>query len=155
MGLSVTALLSTRWRCYPTGVDYCSALRCICACAGVVKMVPPSYLVCSPRSTITHASFVFSFRSLPAFSLSVTRPQAVPLSQVLSQMQLFSPAPYFRRTAALTHSTTLREGLTKQWLNEQWPNVSCTQERPLDPAVVGALRLRPGASPPPKNRKTM
>ena len=65
-------------------------------------------------------------------------------------MRLFSLAPYFQRTVALTCSAPLREGLTKQWLNEQWPNVSCTQERPLDPAVVGALRLRPGARPPPK-----
>ena len=49
---------------------------------------------------------------------------------------------------------SLPEGLTEQWLNEQWlneqwPNVGCTQECPLDPAVSGALRLRPGASPPP------
>ena len=39
------------------------------------------------------------------------------------------------------------EGLTEQWPNEQWPNVGCTQERLLDPAAVGAPRLRPGASP--------
>ena len=51
---------------------------------------------------------------------------------------------------ALTRSAPLMEGLTKQWLNEQWSNVGCTQERPLDPAVAGARRLRPGASPPPK-----
>ncbi|VFV41317.1 Hypothetical predicted protein [Lynx pardinus] len=65
-------------------------------------------------------------------------------------MQLFSPAPYFRRTVALTRSAPLLEGLTEQWLNEQWPNVGCTQKCPLDLAVAGALRLRPGASPPPK-----
>ena len=113
-------------------------------------MAPPSHPGCSPGSAIAHRSSVFSSRPLPAFSLSVTRPQAVPLSQVLSEMRLFSLAPYLRRTAALTRSAPLQEGLTKQWPNEQWPNVGCTQERPLDPAVAGALRLWPGASPPPK-----
>ncbi|VFV36327.1 Hypothetical predicted protein [Lynx pardinus] len=62
-------------------------------------------------------------------------------------MWLFSPAPYFRRTAALPHSAPLREGLTEQWLNEHWSNVGCTQEHPLDPAAAGAPRLWPGASP--------
>ena len=38
---------------------------------------------------------LFSPRPQPAFSLSVTRPRAVPLSRVLSQTRLFSPAPYF------------------------------------------------------------
>ena len=113
-------------------------------------MASPSHPGCSPGSAITHPSSVFSFRPLPALSLSVTRPQAVPLSQVLSQMWLFSPAPYFRRTAALTHSAPLWEGLTEQWPNEQGPNVGCTQECPLDPAVAGAPRLRPGASLPKK-----
>ena len=60
-------------------------------------------------------------------------------------MRLFSPAPYFQRTAALTRSAPLREGLT-----EQWPNVGCTWEPPLDPAIPGAPRLQPGASPPQK-----
>ena len=50
----------------------------------------------------------------------------------------------------MTCSTPLWEGLTEQWPNEQWLNIGCTQERPLDPAVAGALRLWPGASPPPK-----
>ena len=89
---------------------------------GSGENAPPSYPVCSPRSAIAHPSSVFSFRPLPAFSLSVTRPQAARLSQVLSQLRLFSPAPYFRRTAALTRSAPLREGLT-----EQWPNVRCTR----------------------------
>ena len=52
----------------------------------------------------------------------MTRPQAVPLSQILSQMRLFSLASYFRRTAALTCSSPLWEGLT-----EQWPNIGCTR----------------------------
>ncbi|VFV31311.1 Hypothetical predicted protein [Lynx pardinus] len=62
-------------------------------------------------------------------------------------MWLFSPAPYFRRTAALTRSAPLREGLTEQWPNEQWLNIGCTQECPLDPAAAGAPRLRPGTGP--------
>ena len=113
-------------------------------------MASPSHPVCSPGSAVAHWSSVFSSRLLPAFPLSVNRPQAVPLSQVLSQMRLFSPAPYFQRTVALTRSAPLREGLTERWRNEQWPNVGCTQERPLDPAVASAPRLQPGASPPPK-----
>ena len=54
-------------------------------------MASSSYPVCSPRSAIAHLSSVFSFCPLPALSLSVTKPQAVPLSQVWSQMRLFSP----------------------------------------------------------------
>ena len=106
-------------------------------------MARPNYSLCSPESAIVHLSSVFSSCPLPAFSLSVTSPQAVPLSQVLSQMRPFSPAPYFGRIAALTCSAPLWEGLT-----EQWPNVSCTQERLLDPAAAGTPRLWPGASPP-------
>ncbi|VFV31667.1 Hypothetical predicted protein [Lynx pardinus] len=45
----------------------------------------------SLRSAVAHPSSVFSFRPLPASSLSVTEPQAAPLSRVLSQMRLFSP----------------------------------------------------------------
>ena len=66
-------------------------------------------------------------------------------------MWLFSLAPYFQRTEALTCSTPLWEGLTKQWPNEHWPNVGCTQERLLDPAVAGAPRLQPAASLPQKS----
>ena len=77
-------------------------------------------------------------------------PQAVPLSRVLSQMRLFSLAPYFRRTVALTRSAPLQEGLTEQWPNEQWPNIGCPQECLLDPAAARAWRLWPGASPPQK-----
>ncbi|VFV36856.1 Hypothetical predicted protein, partial [Lynx pardinus] len=103
-------------------------------------MAPSSHPICSPGLAIAHWSSVFSSHPLPAFPLSVTRPQAVPLSRVLSQMRLFSPAPYFRRTAALTRSTPLREGLTEQRPNEQWPNVSCTQECP--PTAAGPCCCR-------------
>ncbi|XP_044910944.1 uncharacterized protein LOC123384648 isoform X2 [Felis catus] len=104
-----------------------------------------SYPVCSPGSAMAHPSSVFSSPPLPAFPHSVTRPQAVPRSRVLPQTRLFSPAPYSRRTAALTRSAPPREGLTGQR-----PNVGCSQERPLDPAAAGAPRLRPEASPPQK-----
>ncbi|XP_053057261.1 uncharacterized protein LOC128311327 isoform X2 [Acinonyx jubatus] len=104
-----------------------------------------SYPVCSPGSAMALSSSVFSSRPLPAFPLSVTRPQAVPRSRVLPRTRLFSPAPYSRRTAALTRSAPPREGLT-----ELRRNVGCSQERPLDPAAAGAPRLRPEASPPQK-----
>ena len=116
-------------------------------------MAPPSCPVCSPKSAIAHPSSVFSSCQLPASLLFVTRPQAAPLSRVLSQMQLFSPAPYFRRTEALTRSAPLREGLTEQWPDEQGPNAGRTQERLLDPAAAGAPRLRPGATRPRKSSR--
>ena len=50
----------------------------------------------------------------------------------------------------MTRSAPLQESLTEQWPNEQWPNVSCIQDRLLDPAAAGAPRLWPGASPPQK-----
>ena len=50
----------------------------------------------------------------------------------------------------MTRSTPLWEGLIEQWPNEQWPNVGCTQEGPLDPAAAGAPKLWPGASSPQK-----
>ena len=73
-------------------------------------------------------------------------PGSTSLPSFVSDAAVF-PAPYFRRTAALPRSAPLPDALTEQWPNEQWPNVGCTQEHPLDPAAVGALRLRPGASP--------
>ena len=97
--------------------------------------MPTSHRICSPGSAITHWSSVFSSHPLPAFPLSVTRPQAVPVSQVLSQMRLFSLAPYFRRTAALTSSAPLREGLTEQWLNEQRPNVPAPRNARWNPLL--------------------
>ncbi|VFV22913.1 Hypothetical predicted protein [Lynx pardinus] len=87
--------------------------------------------------------------STPCFStLHDQAPGCTSLPTFVSDVAVFPGL--FRRTAALTRSNPLRESLTEQWPNEQWPNVSCTQERLLDPAVAGALRLQPGASPPPK-----
>ena len=143
-GLSVTALLSTRWRCQPPGVGSCGARRCVCACAGAVKMAPPSYPVCSPRSAVAHPSSVFSSRLLPASSVSVTRPQAVTLSRVLSQMRLFSPAPYFRRAAASTPSALCGR------VSRATADAGRTQESSPNRAAAGAQRLRPGCQPPQK-----
>ena len=113
-------------------------------------MAPLSHPVCSPGSAVAHWSSVFSSRPLPAFStLRDQSPGSTSLPSFVSDAAVF-PGPYFRRTAALTRSTPLREGLSEQWLNEQWPNVGCTQACLLHPAVAGALRLQPGASPPPK-----
>ena len=106
-------------------------------------MAPPSYPVCSPGSAITHPSSVFSSHPLPTFSLSMTRPQAVPLSQVLSQMRPFFPSPLLPKDSDLTHSAPLWECLTEQWSNEQWPSIGCTQEHPLDPGAASAPRLQP------------
>ena len=98
----------------------------------------PSWELCSPDTAIAHPSFLCSFRPLPAFTQSMTKPQAVPLSRVLSQMQVFSPAP-----------------LKDCSFDPFFPSVGgshlgCTQERLLDPAAASALRLQPGASPPQK-----
>ena len=77
--------------------------------------------LCSPWSAIVHLSSVFSFHPLPTFSLSVTKPQAVPFSRALSQMRLFSPAPSFWGTGFdLLQPSVV--GLTEQWLN-----AGCTQ----------------------------
>ena len=91
--------------------------------------------------------------STPCFStLRDQAPGSTSLLSFASDAAVF-PGPYFRRTAALTRSAPLREGLTEQWPNEQWLNVGCTQERLLDPASAGAPRLRPGASPPQKSSR--
>ena len=86
----------------------------------------------------------------------MTKPRAVPLSQVLSPVRLFLSCPLLPKDCGFDRSALLQEGLTEQWLNEQWPNVGCTQERLLDPAVAGALRLQQGASlPPQKSHETV
>ena len=100
-------------------------------------------------------SSIFSSLPLPAFPLSMTRPQAVPLSNVLSQMRLFFPAPYFRRTAAFTHSAPLWEGLTEQWPNEQWPNVGCTQDARWTLLLPVPRDCGQMPAHPPKNRETV
>ena len=104
---------------YWGGLLRCSLVR-MRMCGSGAKWGHPATQSVLPDQQIAHRSSDFSSRPLPAFSLSMTRPQAVPLSQALSQMPLFSPAPYFRRSAALTRSAPLQEGFTEQWPNEQW-----------------------------------
>ena len=79
----------------------------------------------------------------------MTKSQAVPLSSFISDVAVFL-GPLLLRDWGFAPSAPLWEGLTKQWPNEQWPNVGCTQECLLDPAAAGAPRLQPGASPPQK-----
>ncbi|XP_044900560.1 uncharacterized protein LOC123381926 [Felis catus] len=133
---------------YRGGWLRCSSVRTRMRGSGEKRRHPATQSVLP--AAVAHRSSVFSSPPLPAFPLSVTRPPAVPLSLVLSQTWLFSPAPCFRRTAAFTRSAPLPEGLTDLWPNEQWSSVGCTQERPLDSVVTSAPRLQPGASPPPK-----
>ena len=80
-----------------------------------------------------------------SFTLRDQAPGSTSLPSFVSNVAVFL-APYFQRSAALTRSAPLWEGLTEQWLNEQWPNADCTQEYPLNPAAALAPRLWPGAS---------
>ena len=101
--------------------------------------LPSLFSRISNRTLVLH----LQLSSPPRFStLCAQAPGSTSLPSFVSDVA-FSPAPYFRRTAALTRSALLREGLTEQWLN-----VGCTQECPLDPAVAGVPRLWPDASPP-------
>ena len=78
------------------------------------------------------------------FTLRDQAPGSTSLPSFVSNAAVF-PSP-FRRTAALTHSAPLQEGLTKQWLG-----AGCTQERSRDCAAADAQRLWLGASLPQKN----
>ena len=113
-------------------------------------MVPRSYPVCSPGSAIAHPSFVFSFRPLPVSTLFVNQAAgSTSLLSFVSDAAAF-PSPPLLRDCGFDPLRPSAEGLTKQWLNEQRPNIGCAQECLLDPAVARALRLRPGASLSPK-----
>ena len=118
-------------------------------------MAPPRYPVSSFGTLFSQISnhapvLCLQLSSTPRFfTLRDQAPSSTSLLSFVSDVAVF-PGPYFQRTAALTWFAPLREDLTKQWPNGQWPNVSCTQECLLDPAAAGAPRLRPGASPPQK-----
>ena len=97
--------------------------------------LPSLFSRISNRALVLH----LQLSSPPRFStLSDQAPGSNSLPSFVSDVA-FPPAPYFRRTAALTGSAPLWKGLTKQWPNEQWPNVGCTQEHLLDPAVAPRL----------------
>ena len=74
----------------------------------VVTQYPVSSMgtLFSPISNRAPALYL-QVSSTPRFFTLRDQAQAVPLSQVLSQMRLFSLAPYFRRTVALTRSAPL------------------------------------------------
>ena len=86
--------------------------------------------------------------STPRFSTLCDQvPGSTSLPSFVSDVAVF-PLPLLLKDCGFAHYAPLWEGLTKQWLNEQWPNIGCTQEHPLDPPAAGALRLWPGASCP-------
>ena len=75
------------------------------------------------------------------FTLRDQAPGSTSLPSFGSDVAVF-PGPLLPKDCGFDPLHPLREGLT-----EQWPNVGCTQERPLDPTAAGAPRLQPGASP--------
>ena len=88
--------------------------------------------------------------SIPRFfTVRDHAPGSTSLLSFVSDAAVF-PSPLLLKDCGFDRSAPLWEGLTKQWLNEQRPNIGCTQECLLDPAVARALRLRPGASLSPK-----
>ena len=98
----------------------------------------------SPISNRTPVLCLQLSSTLQFFTVRDQAPGSISLPSFASDAAVF-PAPYFRRSAALTRSAPLREGLTEQWPNEQWMNVGCSQEHLLDP-TASAPRLQPGAS---------
>ena len=79
------------------------------------------------------------------FMLQDQAPGSTSLPSFVSDA-LFSPAPYFQRTEALTHSAPLREGLTQQWLN-----IGCTQERFAGPCCCRCPETVARCQPAPEN----
>ena len=79
------------------------------------------------------------------FTLRDQAPGSTSLPSFGSDVAVF-PGPLLLKDCGFDPLHPLREGLTEQWPNEQWSNVGCTQECPLDPAVAGAPNLQPGAS---------
>ena len=88
-----------------------------------------------------HLSFIFGFHLLPTSTLSVTKPQAAPPSQVVSDAAVF-PGPPLQRDCGFDPFRPSAEGLT-----EQRPGAGRTQEHLRDCAAADAQRLQPGASP--------
>ena len=120
-------------------------------------MAPPSYPVSSfgtLSSQISNRTPVLCLQLLSTpcvFTLHDQTPGSTSFPGFVSDVAVFPATLLLKDCGFLTHSTPLREGLTEQWPNEQWPNVGCTQECLLDPAAAaGAPRLWPGASPPQK-----
>ena len=108
-------------------------------------MAAPSYPVSSIGTLFSRISnhtpvLCLQLSSTPRFfTVRDQAPGSTSLPSFVSNAAVF-PSP-FRRTAALTHSAPLQEGLT-----EQWPVAGRTQECLQDRAATGAQRLQPGAS---------
>ena len=103
---------------------------------------PAAQSVFSDQQSRTHPLSSAVVHS-PLFHSPRPDPQAVPLSEFCLRPWLFSPAPYFQRTAALTRSAPLWEDLT-----EQWPNAGSTQESSVTlllpkPRDCGRVPARP------------
>ena len=80
------------------------------------------------------------------FTLHDQAPGSTSLPSLVSDVAVF-PGTLLLKDCGFDLFHPSAGGLTKQWPNEQWPNISCTQVHLLDPVVDGAPRLRPGASP--------
>ena len=116
---------------------------------GAVKMVSPSYPVSSIGtlfSPISNCTPILcpAFVHFRFFSVRDQVPGNISLLSFVSDAAVF-PGPLLLKDCGFDPFCPSVVGLTKQW-----PNVGCTQERLLDPAAAGALRLRPGASLPQK-----
>ena len=97
---SETAPFSTRWRCYPTGVDCYSAGGWVCTCVGVVKMASPSYPVSSFGTLFSLISnytpvLCLQLSSTPhSFTVCDQAPVSTSLPRFVSDVAI-SPGPLF------------------------------------------------------------
>lgn len=119
VGLGVTTLFSTWWRCLTYQVDQCWWAN--------VKMAPPHILVSGVgslhihRHVICHPCHPWSvpcFGQLPTFPLSVSELsicQAVPLCRVLSQAQLCFKHPFLRDRSGSVPFWSMGESLPVLW----------------------------------------
>ena len=107
-------------------------------------MESPSYPVSSIGTLFSPISncapvFCLQLSSTPPFSLSVTKPQEVPLSSFVSDVAALPGHPVLR-DCGFDPLCPFVEGLTKQW-----PGGSSTKECLRAHAAADAQRLRPGA----------
>ena len=113
---------------------------------GALQLVP------SPRSAIAYRPLSSALVTPRFFTLCNQAPGSTSRPSFVSEAAVF-PGPLLPKDCGFDPFPPLWEGLTEQWPNEQWPNAGCTQERPLDPAVAGVPRLRPGATHPRKGSR--
>ena len=113
-------------------------------------MASPSYpdsRIGTPFSPISNHTLILCLQlsSTPHFfTVGDQASGGISLPSFVSDAAVF-PSPLLLKDCGFDLFHPLQEGLTDRWLN-----ASCTQERLLDRAAAGALRLRPGANPPQK-----